>query len=452
VPIECGFAALVIFAAGFFDGRAPVRVSVPLMASGEIELAELVVRLAEATRLEVTRPHGDVTLPVMGTAGKLSRKMLMSSLGSGVEIAVEGESLLLTVDPNVLTPSRREEWRRRVQDLARDSESEAFRRTQYGMHALKSYRPNDPRRSTVCLVHGVNSSSGGFVHMIPPLEAAGYGVVVFDYRYNRSLAVSCRDFARDWSAFRRKAGESRAWALVSHSMGGLLARDYVEGPFYHNDASTLIMIAPVNQGSHLAKTQTILQLLDSSKAVHGRKTSDALAHLGDGLGEAAGDMATGSAFLRGLNGRPRRAGLAYHIMAGDVGVLSRPMRVQIENRVEAAGRQGGLLGGITRLAAGGDFSDRLDELSDGTGDGCVSVARTRLEGVSDHIVVHANHAELIRAPLLFVDPGPVACMPDLLRWLGSAGAGNSVNAVPGQPPAAQLPATDGASSGRVSPR
>ncbi|MFO0910035.1 MAG: hypothetical protein U0794_17100 [Isosphaeraceae bacterium] len=37
--------------------------------------------------------------------------------------------------------------------------------------------------------------------------------------------------------------------------------------------------------------------------------------------------------------------------------------------------------------------------------------------MSDHVTIHANHAELIRAPLLFRDPGPVACMPYLLRWL-----------------------------------
>ena len=64
-----------------------------------------------------------------------------------------------------------------------------------------------------------------------------------------------------------------------------------------------------------------------------------------------------------------------------------------------------------------DLSDRLDEITDGAGDGCVSLARTKLEGVSDQVVLHANHAELIRAPLLFRDPGPVACMPALLRWL-----------------------------------
>ena len=64
-----------------------------------------------------------------------------------------------------------------------------------------------------------------------------------------------------------------------------------------------------------------------------------------------------------------------------------------------------------------DLPELLDELTDGTGDGCVSVERTRLDGVADHVTIHANHAELIRAPLLFPDPGPVACMPYVLRWL-----------------------------------
>ena len=355
-------------------------------------------------------------------AGKLSRKMLAGCLGPDVEIAVGVRVLVLTIDPIVMTPARRDDWLRRVRDLARESEREARRRTQYGMHALKSYRPNDPGRPTVCLVHGVNSSSVGFVHMIRPIEEAGYGVVVFDYRYNRSLEESCRQFASDWTAFRRKSGETRPWALVTHSMGGFLARDYVEGPSYQGDVSTLIMIAPVNQGSHLAKTQTFLQLLNGVQAVNGRKTSDALAHLGDGMGEAANDMTPGSFFLTTLNARPRRPGLSYHILAGDVGVIPGPTRRQIEAQVEAARSQRGILGGLTRIAVGDDLTDRLDEITDGTGDGCVSVARTRLDGVADPVVIHANHAELIRAPLLFADPGPVACMPYLLKWVGDAKA------------------------------
>ena len=62
------------------------------------------------------------------------------------------------------------------------------------------------------------------------------------------------------TAFRRETGDTRPWAVVAHSMGCLVARDYVEGPTYAGDVSTFVMISPVNQGSHLAKTQTLLSL------------------------------------------------------------------------------------------------------------------------------------------------------------------------------------------------
>jgi pimeloyl-ACP methyl ester carboxylesterase len=412
--------ALGMLAAGpATDGR-PLRVTVPFVAANEIDMSDLVARLAGATGLDVARPPGVVTLPVNGLAGTLSRKMLEESLGNEVSLAVQGQGLVVTIDPALLAPGRRDEWARRVADLATRTDREARRRLKYGLHARKSYRPNDPARPTVCLIHGVNSSSGGFVHTIPPIEESGFGVVVYDFPYNRRLEDSCRKFARDWARFRDETGEKRPWALVGHSMGALIARDYVEGPSYAGDVSTLIMIAPVNQGSHLAQTQKLLQLTDTLQAVNGRKTSDALAHLGDGLGEAAADMLPGSAFLKSLNARPRRDGVAYHILAGDLAFLSAAARRQIDERVAVARRQGGIIGGLVRLAAGSgdELSDRLDEVTDGAGDGCVSVARTKLAGVSDHVVMHANHAELIRAPLLFRDPGPVACMPYLLRWLG----------------------------------
>ena len=47
--------------------------------------------------------------------------------------------------------------------------------------------------------------------MIEPIETAGFGVVVYDYPYNRNLEESCARFARDMSAFRRQAGETRPW-------------------------------------------------------------------------------------------------------------------------------------------------------------------------------------------------------------------------------------------------
>ena len=136
-------------------------------------------------------------------------------------------------------------------------------------------------------------------------------------------------------------------------------------------------------------------------------------------------MTPGSSFLRTLNARSRRTGVSYHILAGDAAVLPASTRRQIEDRVNNTIRQGGLLAGVARMTVGDAFADRLDEITDGGGDGCVSVSRTKLAGVEDHVVIHANHAELIRAPLLFPDPGPVACMPYCCARLGKTRARGS---------------------------
>lgn len=406
-------------------GADPLRVEVALSGDDplEVSLATLIGRLAGATGANVGRPPGDVRLPVTGLGGSLGRSLLSSTLGPEATVVVQGRKLVVSLEPGLLEAGRKADWERRLGELSIRAEAEARRRLRYGLRARGSYRPNDPDRPTVCLVHGVNSSSGGFVHMFKHFEDAGLGVVVYDYPFNRGLEESGKQFAADWEAFRKQRGEERPWAIVAHSMGALVARHYVEGPGFDSDVSQLLLVAPVNQGSSLAKTQTLLQFLDGLQAVGGQRPSrDALARLSDGLGEAANDMSPGSAFLKRLNARPRREGVAYQIVAGDVGVLSRSTRKQVEDQLNAARNQGGFLGGLARLAIGGDLKERLDELADGTGDGCVSVARTRLAGAPDPVILHANHAELIRAPLLFPDPGPVACMPDLLRWLGKPGA------------------------------
>jgi pimeloyl-ACP methyl ester carboxylesterase len=398
---------------------AAIEVRIPHGESRQIDVADLVVELARATKTDVARPRGALTVPVVGVGGNLSRKALGDLLGPDARVTIRDNALVVTLSPEQLEPARRTEWETRLKRLAEHVERESQRRLRSGMHARESYEPNNPARPTICLVHGMNSSSEGFVHTIPPLEAAGFGVVVYDYPYNRDLGESSRQFIRDWLEFHRASGERRRWAIVAHSMGALLARAYVEDPqAYAGDVSSLILIAPVNHGSTLAKAQTFLQLLHGVQAVESKKSAAALSHLGDGLGEAAADITPGSAFLKTLNRRPRREGVDYHILAGDVGIVTRDVRQKVESQIASMRRSAGLLGGLTRLAAA-DMEARLDEVSNGTGDGCVSIASTRLEGVDDHITIHANHAELIRAPLLFRDPGPVACMPYVLRWLES---------------------------------
>ena len=387
-------------------------------AAGEVDVAEVVARLAERAGVEVARPDGALNLPIGGLAGSLTRTLLEESLGPDVAWTFGDKELVAEVRPEALRAEGLPRFKARLEDLAARAREAARRRSAFGMKARPSYRPNDPARPTVCLVHGLNSTATVFKHMVGPLEAAGFGVVGYDFPYNRDLHQTAPAFGRDWADFRKKAGETRPWAVVTHSMGGLLARDYVEGADFAGDVSDLILIAPPNHGSGLAKGQALLQLVQGVKAVRGREAR-ALASLADGVGEAADDMTPGSAFLATLNARPRRAGVRYHILAGDVGFLTAEARRRVELQSRAVMGAGGLVGGLARLA-GGDLAARLDEVTDGLGDGCVAVASTALDGVEDRRVIHAGHLELIRAPLLYPEPGPVACLPFVLERLGAA--------------------------------
>ncbi len=396
-------------------GPSPDRIRIALSGAAEVDVAEVVDRLARASAVPVERTPGSLTLPTTGLAGPMTRTLLGDTLGPDAVLEFGPRELVITLAPGVTGPGRKGELERRLRELSARARREIDRRSRYGMHARPSYRPDDPTRPTVCLLHGLNSTSGVFLHMVGPLEEAGYGVVAYDFPYNRDLDDTSAAFRRDWTEFRRKSGETRPWAIVAHSMGSLLARSYVEDDSaFARDVSSMILLAPPNRGSSLARAQTFLQMVQGMQAISGTRRTDPLALLGDGLGAAADDMTPGSRYLRDLNARRCRPGVAYHTLAGDVGYLNASARSQVE--AQLGGR--GVLGGFGRLVAAG-ASAPLDEITDGLGDGCVSVASTRQEGVTDHRVLHANHLELIRAPLLFPGPGPVASMPDILRWLAA---------------------------------
>jgi pimeloyl-ACP methyl ester carboxylesterase len=403
--------------AAILSNRSERRIDVPLDKAGGLAITDLISGLARASGAEVEQPPVGLNLPTRGVAGSLTKTLLAECLGSRVHLVFRPDTVTIVIDEEALADSRRDDWKRRLADLGARTLQASRRRQAYGMKALASYRPNDPHRPTVCLVHGLNSSSGGFVHVVPHLEQAGYGIVVSDYPFNQRLEDSCVQFRTDWQAFRKQAGETRPWAILAHSMGALVARSYVEGDDRAaGEVSSLIMIAPVNQGAHLARLQAVHQTLSNLMAINSKRTTQALAQLSDGIGEAAEDMLPGSPFLTRLNRGSPPAGVPYHIVAGSRGAISREVRQQAQDRLDALNGASGLVSVFTKLA-GREVAPLLDELTDGTGDGCVAIDRTRLPSVTDHVTIHANHAELIRAPLLYPDDGPVACMPYVLRWL-----------------------------------
>ena len=252
--------------------------------------------------------------------------------------------VVIAVDEDELAADRRAEWKRRLDELSARSVQAASRHQYYGMRALASYRANDPRRPTVCLVHGINSSSGGFVHVTPLLEQAGYGIVVFDYPYNQRLDDSCAQFRQRLDRVPQGGRREPAMGDPGPLDGALVARSYVEGEGRTDrDVASMILIAPVNQGAHVARIQPVYQTISSLFAINSKRTTQALAQLSDGIGQAADDLLPGSAFLKRINGGSRPRDVPYHILAGNSGVIPRDIRQQAQAQLDTAARENGLV-------------------------------------------------------------------------------------------------------------
>ena len=253
----CCWIALLIWTGSVF-AQERRSIEIPTGKTGEVQVAEIVSRLAKASGVAFELPAAGLTLSTQGFAGPLTRTLLSEVLGPEVSIAFRPGAMVITIDDRILARGPAKRMAGTASESRRPSRGGCTQEAGLRNAAHESFRANDPSRPTVCLIHGLNSSSGGFVHVIPLLEAAGYGIVVYDYPYNRSLDESCTIFARDWAAFRRETQDRLPWSIVAHSMGALLARSLVEDDAtWARDVSSLIMIAPVNQGSQLAKVQTI---------------------------------------------------------------------------------------------------------------------------------------------------------------------------------------------------
>ena len=178
------------------DGPA-VTVRIPLPASLDVDVFEVVARLASASQFIIDRPKEPLNLPLEGRAASLTRTLLSDTLGPDATLEVKAGELAITLPTMLRDPVRKAAWEQRIRDLSARANREVERRGRYGFHSRPSYRPNDPGRLTVCLIHGLNSTSGVFRHMFEPLEAAGFGIVTYDFPYNRDLDETSADFRRD---------------------------------------------------------------------------------------------------------------------------------------------------------------------------------------------------------------------------------------------------------------
>ncbi len=278
----------------------------------------------------------------------------------------------------------------------------------------------------VLLVHGLDEPGPIWDELAPALAAQGstigYGVARFDYPDDQHIAPSADLLA----AALKNLGSRGATSvdMVCHSMGGLVARDVLTRPssetggggWYAGSGSgrgrlpaisRLIMVGTPNNGSPLAGLEVLAEIRENFLRwvdSDGKDLSALLGFLHDGRGDASGDLAPGSNYLKDLNSRPLPTGVAITAIVGEIGqdegaqlvrLLDWPMARQVLGDAH-----------VEQLAAKG--KTLIDQL----GDGVVPRDSAALTGVTDTVFLKGNHQSMLCQSILYRRMRTMAGCPD----------------------------------------
>ena len=261
---------------------------------------------------------------------------------------------------------------------------------EYGLTLPPKWKPNPTDQTLVIFVHGYNSTPERNRPLIAGIEKSGYRCATFKYPNDHRIAASGKLLSKELTKFAKRYPLQKI-SLVTHSMGGLVARECLENPKLDpGNVTKLIMLAPPSHGSMLAYYAMGADILEHG--IRKEKTSFTnrlKASIADGLSEAVEDMKPGSKFLKHLNSLPRNKKVRYSILLGDGAIMDKEERAelaktarQLVEKIPYANEKAKRL--ETRI-------NQMDELLAGKGDGAVSIERGKLQGVADIQILHFRH-------------------------------------------------------------
>ncbi len=256
----------------------------------------------------------------------------------------------------------------------------------------------------VIVTPGLHSPTGSAVELGKELHRrTHFPICVFRYPNDGPIAESAQWLIEELQELHRQYPTSHL-TLVTHSMGGLVARGAIELSRLDDDNARsslaarvqldqLIQICPPNHGSALGEYGPLLEGFEqlynlTHRREDGSRERVLVKMITDGFNEASAELNPDSDLLKELNGRERDASVRYTILAGDAGPLKPAMT--------------GLLGGAwERLASAIQGPKEVDtrvrdllachELQQGLGDGVVSVDSAQLAGVDDFVLLPMHH-------------------------------------------------------------
>jgi triacylglycerol lipase len=226
------------------------------------------------------------------------------------------------------------------------------------MAIIATSAPAFGAQAEVILLHGLCRTSRSMMPMQRALTHAGYKVRNVDYPSRTASIQKLADDTIGRVVADCQQDSATKINFVTHSLGGILVRDYLTR---HSipELGRVVMLAPPNQGSEVVDKLGHLFLF---KWINGP------------AGNELGTDATST---------PNKLGLANF----PVGIIAGDRSINWINSL----------------------------LIPGSDDGKVSVQRTKLAGMSDHMVIHATHPfimrnhEVIRQTTQFLRTGGFDC-------------------------------------------
>ncbi len=379
--------------------------TIPL-PEGKLALGRLVGDLLDEVGIDgsAVRDKANFNIDVGGKLGQFKLDQLAKITRGIVTFTVEDSELLVIIDRLKLRQEDKQ-LRTRLRRIVENWFPEQARQSKAN-YGLKPVGEDKLKTHTVVLIHGLDEPGDIWTTLKPVLSQAGYSVAEQISHNDQSIAESATFFAEQLRDLKKH--KVKRITIIAHSMGGLVSREVLTNTDLNKDipqVRRLMMIGTPNHGSEMARFSLGAEVRDQlARALSGDGVL--FGSIFDGVGEAQIDLLPESEFLQTLNARAHPAATRYTIIAGRLSPVNK-------HAIDAIRRQ------LPDRAGGAvdELSESLHSLSDGLGDGCVSLASARLDGVEDTQVVHGNHITIIQD--VFGDGEAPPAIPIILERLAN---------------------------------